>query len=300
MRLFFSRDSRTTRRATRATYRARLRYYRDADVFFPDAESSETRRGSRPASRAPVAPRPRHREDDDEHAGAGDDERRRRAGGGRFRFFLPTRPGCFFVRARRAFVVRRGHRRPVPRRVRVLEGDNARRKRGGGRQPGQGRPGRSRSRLENGARCRRRERRVRVSRTTHGVGPLAERLVHAEAAGGAASAATTPSHAVTSPARMAGVTSSGGTGARASATREAQSSVWPETKARSSTNSAGNPADFGVPRRAFRRRGRGRGAEPGATRRREPLAAIADARGRAGSCDALGARRASRGEKESA
>lgn len=179
MRLFISRDSRTTRRATRATYRARLRYYRDADVFFPDAESSETRRGSRPASRAPVAPRPRHREDDDEHAGAGDDERRRRAGGGRFRFFLPTRPGCFFVRARRAFVVRRGHRRPVPRRVRVLEGDNTRRKRGGGRQPGQGRPGRSRSRLENGARCRRRERRVRVSRTTHGVGPLAERLVHA-------------------------------------------------------------------------------------------------------------------------
>ena len=193
-RLFISRNKKTRerrveRRRRKARRRERLerRIERDSGniatlviCFLSDAESSDARRGSRPASRAPVAPRPRHREDDDERAGAGDDERRHRAGGGRFRFFLPTRPGCFSVRARRAFVVRRGHRRPVPRRVRGVEGDNARRKRGGGRQPGQGRPGRSRSRLENGARRRRRERRVRVSRQTpHGVGPLAERLVHA-------------------------------------------------------------------------------------------------------------------------
>ena len=117
------------------------------------------------------------------------------------------------------------------------------------------------------------------------------------AAGAAASAATTPSHAVTSPARMVRVTSSGGTEASAFATREAQSSsVCPASsaaetvRARSSRPSAGNPAEGGVPRSVFRRRGRGRGAVPGETRRSEPRATIADARRRAGSCEALGAR----------
>lgn len=116
------------------------------------------------------------------------------------------------------------------------------------------------------------------------------------AAGAAASAATTPSHASTSPARMAGVTSSGGTGASALATREAQSSVCraslaAETgRAKSSRHRAVSHAEEGVPRRVFRRRDRGRGTGPRATSRLEPFGAIADARRGEGACEALGAR----------
>jgi hypothetical protein len=96
---------------------------------------------------------------------------------------------------------------------------------------------------------------------------------------------------------MAGVTSSGGTGVSALATREAQSSVCraslaAETgRAKSSRHRAVSHALEGVPRRVFRRRDRVCGTGPHATSRLEPFGAIADAEAAARSRVRLGGAR---------
>ena len=280
----------------------RLFYLRDSD------RARLPRRGVlRDASRitarprAPVAPRPRHREDDDEHAGAGDDERRRRrAGGGRRVFPSRLDPGVFSSAPEEPLRVRRGHRRPVPRRVRVLEGDNARRKRGGGRQPGQGRPDRiSVSARERGARCRRRERRVRAAATTHGVGPLAERRGPRRRPRGGERGDDARTRA-RAPRAWRGSRPRGGRAQERPRRVRRSRPFGPSARARSSTGSGAEPrrlrcSEACVPATRPGSRGRtGRDAPSRAARRHRGRSR------RGGSCDALGARRASRGEKESA